>query len=207
MIDWNQAINDYIKSKERQTEPSEPNTFRCSSLSGCIRSCVKTRTNQNAYGIETLKHFELGTILHRFLQHEVSVGFVNEPIQLEKRLELEADGIKLIGHADCVTEDVVFDFKSTANLQTTLSYPVSTGYIYQLSAYCHALHKEKAVVVYIDKRNLVCGQKEIAVIPLTQIISFCKEVILAEAHFKKTGELPKPCQECFSCRKESGKYK
>jgi hypothetical protein len=207
MIDWNQAVNNYILSKERQSEPVEPNVFRCSSLSGCVRSCVKTRTNQQKFGIETLKHFEIGTILHKFLQQDVALGHVGVPIELEKQFEFESNGIKFIGHADCVTAEAVYDFKSTSNLQTTLTYPVSLGYIYQLSAYCYGLHKQQAILVYIDKRNLAIGQKEVAIIPLETITSFCRQVMLAEKHYKETGELPPPCSECFNCKREKGYLK
>ena len=206
-IDWNEAVNKYIESKVRQSEPVEPNTFRCSSLSGCLRSCVKTRANQQKFGLETLKHFEIGTILHKFLQQDVALGHVGVPVEMEKSFEFESNGIKFIGHADCVTDEAVYDFKSTSNLQVTLTYPISTGYIYQLSAYCHGLHKHQAILVYIDKRNLTIGQKEISIIPLETIIDFCRRVMLAEKHFKETGELPPLCKECFNCKREKGYLK
>lgn len=206
-IDWNQAVNNYIiaKSKERQPDILGPNVFRCSSLSGCVRSCVKSRTGKQEFGIDTLKHFELGTLLHRFLQRDVALGFVTTPTTLERNFEFEKDGIILLGHADAVDDDTVYDFKTTSSLTTTLNYPTSTGYVYQLSAYCHGLSKQHGIVVYIDKRTLTIAQREIEILPISQIISFCKQVMEAEKHYKETGELPPPCEkgkDCFNCKRE-----
>ena len=205
MIDWNQAIEDCIKSKQRQSDsfPDDPTVFRASSLSGCVRHCLKQRLNIEKLSIDTLKHFHIGTTIHRFLQTDVALGFIHEPVEFEKQIGFEMDGIKIRGHVDCVTETEIVDFKTTSNLKITLDYPIPTAYLYQLAAYKQGLldKPRTTAILYVDKRNLQVYKKKVDTPPISKVIGFCKEVLIAEKKFQETGILEER-DNCFNCIRE-----
>jgi len=206
IINWEQAIDSYLKSKDHRKDPYEPDLFSASSVSGCIRQCVRTRLGLGSLGPQTLRHFYLGSALHKFLQTEVALGFINQPVEFEKRIAFEMEGIRFKGHIDCVTETEILDFKSTANIPTTTSFPTSQSYLYQLAIYKQGLHQEgvpdrETAIIYIDKRNLDTVRVPVQTPPMSEIIFFCKSVIQAEAIYAKQRILH-PKDGCYSCSNE-----
>jgi len=199
-INWQEAIDSHLKS-EQHSRVHELNVFRASSLSGCLRQCVLIRQGLKEPDIFSLRHFMIGTLLHRYLQQEVSLGHINSLIEFEKHISFELDDIKFTGHIDAWDGETVYDFKSTANANLSAA-DISLSYIQQISIYSYALKAKKAVIVYIDKRNLNIIQKEVELIPIEEIIDFCKQVMKAEDNYKATGVLPEHCT-CFGCKQEA----
>jgi len=208
MIDWNQAVDSYLKSKERRKDQYEPDLFSASSVSGCIRQCVRTRLGLGSLSLQTLRHFHLGTMLHHMFQTDLVLGHIGQPVEFEKQIAFTMDGIRFKGHIDCVSSSEIIDFKSTSSIPTTISFPASKAYLYQLAIYKQGLHIDgtpdrETVIVYIDKRNLNIHRQSIAAPPMSEVIFFCKQVMVAEAIYSKTRILPPKCADsCFQCKNE-----
>ena len=211
MIDWNNAIDSYLKSKERRKDTYEPDLFSASSVSGCIRQCVRTRLGLGTLSPQTLRHFHIGHEIHRLIQTEVALGHIGEPVEFEKQISFTMDGIRFKGHIDCVSASEVIDFKSTSSIPVTTSYPTSKAYLYQLAIYKEGLERltpgthpiRETVIVYIDKRNLNTHRKIVTTPPMSEILFFCRQVIEAEKIYAKSRILPPKCAEaCFSCKNE-----
>jgi hypothetical protein len=207
IIDWNAAIDDYLKSKERRRDAYEPDLFTASSISGCVRQCLKTRLNIGSPGSQTLRHFFIGSTFHRIMQTEVSIGHIGHPAEFEKQIAFEMDGIRFKGHIDCVTSHEIIDFKTTSNAKTSLSFPTAPAYLYQLAIYKEGMRvlepevERETALVYIDKRNMQAFRKSVAPIPMADVIFFCKQVVHAEQLYTKNRILP-PKDGCYSCLNE-----
>ena len=199
-IDWQKAIDDHIQ-EHLQLKKFEPNVFRASSLSGCVRECVRSRNGLITLNKEHLRYMHMGTIIHRFMQQDVALGSIGRPCEFEKAVSMKKDGITITGHIDAWDGSVIFDFKSTGSMERTLSYPTKKGYIYQVSFYAHAMNAKRAVLVYIDKSTLEVVQKEIEIMPLDEIFEFCRKVSIAEEIYQKTGELFSK-DDCYPCHIE-----
>jgi len=210
IIDWNKSITDCLRSKDRRHDAYQPDVFTASSVSGCVRQCVRNRLGLGTINDTTLRHFYLGTMLHRFMQTEVALGHLGQSAEFEKQIAFEVDGIKFKGHIDCVTDSEIIDFKSTANIKSTMSFPVQKSYLYQLAIYKEGLlilefakhpYRETSIL-YIDKRNLDVARVPVLTPDFTEVVSFCKQVMQAEKVYAQTRTLPPKCNECFSCTNE-----
>lgn len=201
-VNWEKIIDNYVEAQREESSPPSPNVFRASSLSGCVRQCVRNRLGLTKLTAEDLRTFQIGTNLHRFIQTEVALGFLPHPMQFEKSVEFEISGIKITGHVDCYDGEIIYDFKTTKNTDWSLKYPTSKGYIMQLSAYLFALKAKKAILVYVDKNTYSVKQKEIKPILIEEIVEFCHTVMASETIYKTSGILPKHCADCYGCKKE-----
>jgi hypothetical protein len=144
-----------------------------------------------------------GTQMHYFIQQHVGLGHIGRPVEFEKYVQMpidDGDGI-ITGHIDCWDGDTVWDFKSCSDLSKTLQYPVSIAYIYQLSFYYHAARAQKAVIVYIDKRDLSVMQVPIVPISFNEIEDFCIKVSFYEEEYRRNDSLPDK-DDCYACRHE-----
>jgi len=205
-IDWEKSIDDYLKSKERRKDTYEPDLFSASSVSGCVRQCVRTRLGLGSLSPQTLRHFHIGSYFHKFMQTEVALGFIGQPVEFEKQIAFEMEGIRFKGHIDCVTESEILDFKSSANVTTSLAFPTQKGYLYQLAIYKQGLHingvpDRETAIIYIDKRNLTTVRQPIITPQMAEIVFFCKQVVEAEKIYSKSRILPTK-DECYSCKNE-----
>lgn len=199
---WQNILDSYIESQREEFSPPSSNVFRASSLSGCVRQCVRNRLGLNKLTTEDLRTFQIGTNLHRFIQTEVALGHLPRPMQFERPIEFELEGIKITGHIDCYDGETIYDFKTTKNIDWLDRYPTAKGYIMQLSVYLFALKAKKAILVYVDKNNYGIVQKEIKPMPIEEILEFCNEVMAAEKTYLISSELPDFCKDCYGCKKE-----
>jgi hypothetical protein len=199
-LDFQSAIDAYIALRPEQNVESKK-VFRASGLSGCVRQTVRRRLKLSPLSNESKRQMEVGNILHRYMQQEVSLKAINRKVEFEKEIELKIDDMKILGHIDAYDGAVVYDFKTVGDLFNTLCYPISKSYVYQLSVYAHAMKTERAVVVYIDKKNLAVAQKPVAPLPLSTIRLFCLAVDSAEEDYAQNKILPDK-DECFFCRTE-----
>ena len=56
-------------------------------------------------------------------------------------------------------------------------------------------------ILYVDKRNLQVYKKKVDTPPISKVIGFCKEVLIAEKKFQETGILEER-DNCFNCIRE-----
>lgn len=201
-INWQQSIDAYFKAQQQPPKPFAENEFRASSLNGCVRQCTLNRLGLKQLDEKTLRHFGIGTLIHRFMQQDVALGHIRKRVEFEKQVEFELDGVKFTGHVDCFDGETVYDFKSSANAEVSAKYD-NQGYIWQLNIYMAALGVTNGKLVYIDKRDLSVIEKNVSCMArLDTVVTFCKEVIAACAKYKETGELPKS-DLCFMCKSEA----
>lgn len=207
-IDIQQAVDDYNKSSQWNRKPAT-NEFYPSELSGCIRQAVKHRENLIHFDTQTLRYFAIGKMFHKFIQTEVSLGFIKQPVEFEKRLNFKYGKYKFTGHVDMFDGTTVYDFKTTKNAEISTKYNMQTSYRYQTSCYVHGCKimgydAKEAVILYIDKTNLTIIPKKVDLIPMNEIEGFCNNVMLACQHYRDTQELPDK-DKCFSCKMENTK--
>jgi hypothetical protein len=232
-IDWQAAIDNYIQAQDnRHPELMPPDVFRASGVNGCLRQTVRNHLGKSSFNQGTLRHFQVGTVAHRFLQEKVGVGFVDRPVQFEVPCKLQfacdkfyEDGlppaapraITITGHIDCWDGETVYDFKTTSNVKLSSSN-VMKGYLWQASIYALAKGAERAEVVYIDKRSYEVVQVDITdkLIPVDEIQSFMEKVINAEDEYKHGRVNPDGTQtinilpefdDCFNCKQEQKENK
>lgn len=205
-INWQAAIDSYIVAKQNEQSFNNkynypPNVFRASSLSGCVRECVRLRQGLIKFQPDNLRFMQVGVIYHRFIQQEVSLGHINQRCEFEKYVELRAGEIAITGHIDCYDGETIYDFKTTADIDKTTSYPIKKAYELQLSLYSHALGKKRMIIVYVEKSSLRVIQKEVKLVPLEYIIDFCKKVAKGEENYLNAGILPDK-DDCYPCKIE-----
>ena len=200
-IDFQQAIDDYIALRPPAEKYSQF-TFRASGLKGCVRQCVRQRLGISVSTKESLRQMEIGTQLHRFMQRKVGIGHIGRPVEFEKAVLLDlGNNLSICGHIDCWDGETVYDFKTTADLDKTLDYPITKSYVYQVSAYALSVKASRAQIVYIDKRNLKVAARDIDILPLQTLADFCREVFKAENVHEQTQALP-PKDGCYTCKVE-----
>ncbi len=199
LVDWQAIFDSYVKDQQKINEIPAENEFRASSL-GCLRQCTKSRLGLSKFDDEGLRTLQIGTNLHRFIQQELAVGYLPKPMQFEKKVSFEFAGIKFTGHIDCWDGEIIYDFKSTSNVEWSIKYPTLKAYIMQLSLYAYALKAKKAVLVYVDKRNYKIEMKEIELMDIGEIVKFCYDVMAACRQYHMDGSLPGKCSECYVCK-------
>jgi len=209
-IQWGNVIDEHILSTRREKKEKPDNVFSPSMVDGCVRQSTMLKLGLKEFDIDVLRKFMVGTILHKYLQSEASIGHLPKPVEFEKRIEFEIipkDDVKLPteeqtirfeGYLDAWDGETVYDFKSHSYIEYAKTKPVDIGYRYQLSIYAHAIGATQAQIVFIDKRTLEVHQKEIELIPIADITRFCEAVLEAEVEYKKSGKLPEPCG-CWKC--------
>lgn len=205
MIDFQKCVDDYIFANKHKRIPGE-NEFFPSQVSGCVRQSVINRLGLNNFEIETLRLFQAGDNIHRFIQQEVSLGYIKQPVEFEKQISFRYDKYLFTGHIDCYDGETIYDFKTTSNLEASMKASMPLNYQYQTSLYAHSVNAKHARIVYIDKRNLKIDSKHVDLISMDTIIKFCDSVIIAEQTFKATTKLPPLCK-CFPCIQEMKSFR
>lgn len=206
-INFQHAIDAYIVANTERRAVA-PNVFRASELTGCVRQTLLRRVGLAMLNAEGMRRMQVGTIMHRFMQTQVSLGHINRPVEFEKAVTLllhseneGQDSFAITGHVDCWDGETVYDFKSTADVERSIKYPMSVGYIYQTSAYAHALSANRAVIVYVDKRNLHVEQKDVPLLAQQHLYDFCQRVSDAERAYNAETMGPLPdLDDCYACK-------
>jgi hypothetical protein len=203
-IQWQEVVDKYNTGQQKVLMDLKPNEFTASILTGCVRQAVKNKMRLQEYDLETLRNFQIGHMFHRHIQQECALGFLDRPVEFEKRIIFEHDGVKIFGHVDAYDGENIYDFKTTSDIKMSQRYDIHIGYVYQLSTYLHALNAKKAFIVYVSKKDFAIHQKEITPYNKEYISRFCHEVMEACAKYDEKGLLP-PRDKCFICAKEFAK--
>lgn len=206
-----EQINKYIKEKSEQKEKEHKapadNYFYASAALDCPRKLYYSRTIKKDFPIETLKIFEIGNILHEWVQGRIEG-------EDEVVINFEAEGVVISGRIDKVEPNgEPMEFKTTSNVSFNRDKP-DIKHCAQLNLYLKAKDKKKGKVVYIDKRSLETVEHEIIYDDdlYNETINNFKKVYLALAA-KKIPEIPEeydpkkfPCSYCLykvECRGET----
>lgn len=162
-IDFEAAIERTLHKKNGDSHTEyDPDVFHPSGLAPCHRQSFIRKLGIDDQDTTSLGVFMVGTLMHEFMEDEVSTELPNS-IEFETSISHETDsGIRFKGHADGYdpVENVVYDFKSTSKQQYggEDSYPndfdgYKEDYINQLHVYMKALGAEKAKIVYMNKKD------------------------------------------------------
>lgn len=205
-INWQDVIDKYSEYQQRPALELADNEFTASTLTGCLRQAVKNKLQLTKHDKTTLRHFQVGHMFHKYIQQDCALGCIGRPMEFEKRVVFEHDGIKIFGHVDAYDGENVYDFKTTADIKMSTRLDVHIGYVYQLSVYMHALKAKHAYVVYIAKKNLEIIDKEITPYNKDEIAHFCHRVRNACEIYQKYKRLPDK-DKCFVCAKEFSRRK
>jgi len=144
-------INNHILelNEKRRSEHKLPadNYFYASAALGCMRAEYFKRKFPKEFGIETLKIFFLGDLLHELFQKCI-------PGEDEVEAMINDDGIIVSGRVDKIDSfGDILEFKTTSNVKYNEEKP-SEHHIAQLNLYLHEKKKSEGYIIYIDKRNL-----------------------------------------------------
>jgi len=155
----NEIINDIIDEKIAQdpNRKREIGHYNCSEIGSCMRQWYFRYTNPKPIDNKTLRIFQMGHILHSW----VDTLFANS-----KQVELKANekslllidsesGAVLHGRLDNQIviggEEMVVDTKTTAKIG---NYPISIEYKMQLMPYLKAFNLKTGGILYVEKNTL-----------------------------------------------------
>lgn len=196
MIDWTEEIDKAINSTRKEHKEKHVLEFSPSMVSGCLRQAVVNKCGLRKFDNKTLRKFQVGTIIHKFLEDNIHIN----SLEKEKEIEYDLGVYRFHGFLDAWDKDenIVYDFKTTSYLGYA---KVTQAYQYQLSVYCHApeINSKDARIVFIDKRDLSLKEEKVEVISKGKIEDFCELACKAVIHFKETGVLPDKCG-CVGCK-------
>ncbi|MFW9915707.1 MAG: PD-(D/E)XK nuclease family protein [Candidatus Thorarchaeota archaeon] len=143
--------------------------FRASNLPYCSRKLVFQHFLRWDYPRESpiMLARNAGIAIHKFLQGLMD----SDPIQIEEKVEIELEGLKLMGHADLIILDldryyVLLDIKTTDNSEAIAANGPKKAHVAQLVIYLVAVSEklrrenraEKplwGVLWYLDRRNSI----------------------------------------------------
>jgi CRISPR/Cas system-associated exonuclease Cas4 (RecB family) len=152
------------------SRPFVAGEYHVTELCNCIRKAWFQRT-RNEPTEKNIFMFN-GLLLHNILPkitNEISLDEAIHPgmyvwYEAKCRCEFEVDngtdGIRIVGSADMVTGDYVYEFKYASNSTAdNISY-YNLMYFNQANAYSCMLDREKFRIVYIDNMNLTISISE-----------------------------------------------
>ena len=161
------ADNEKVRIKSGKFSPSK--------LGMCYRHQVLNRARipvTNKPDSRGLRIFKVGNLFHDFIQ-----GFIPN-----NETEVDCESTDLMGRADIVTEDTVYDIKSVHS--KSFWYSKKDGYDVkkekynnwlQLAYYAHTLKKEKMVLVMISKDDMCIEE-------YTQLLKSWKDELSSETN-------------------------
>lgn len=125
-----------------------PKTVGCSSAGRCSRA-IWFDVNRIAKTGHTTAAMSLGTAIHQMLEE-----WLQEDAQVEVEVDYRPD-YPVIGHADLVTDDCVFDYKLVnSNVWSRRKKAADPQNMLQAQLYAYALELPYAAVVYINRGTL-----------------------------------------------------
>lgn len=206
MIMWSDVIDGYVEKDAKSNDRPAPARcmFYASALYGCLRQAVKYKAGMIRFPISARKSMLVGTILHRWI-NDIAISEGVDGVDFEKEVTLRLGDCIILGHVDAFDGEVVYDFKTTKNLDYVKRYGMHDGYRMQLSAYAHALGVDRARIVWIDKRDLRVDEYDVEpMYTKAELGEFCRSVVDGLDRFRSTGELPPFCDKdsCYGCRNE-----
>ncbi|MBL7100550.1 MAG: Dna2/Cas4 domain-containing protein [Nanoarchaeota archaeon] len=157
MIDFNALISNYVR---REIKEKTPGRYYPSEAGNCMRKVFYSYKDPKEVGLELLKIFEAGNILHEFIV-DVLESEKNPHIELlekESPFTLEIEDIVISGRVDDIVvlkiDNKVYlvEVKSTSSLKYT-NEP-HEAHIMQLQLYMHAKNIHNGLVIYLEKNTL-----------------------------------------------------
>jgi CRISPR/Cas system-associated exonuclease Cas4 (RecB family) len=154
---------DLLEEKETQV-----NKFRVSLAGQCFLKRILYKQGippSNPPSLKTLRIFEIGNIIHLYLQNFLE----KHKLLILKEFELEDD--KRIGHLDALVYDrkkiILYDFKTVSTLRFPSISGVSIFHVFQIVSYYEMLIKlfdlrvDSVRILYISKDDLDMREYEI----------------------------------------------
>jgi len=157
MIDFNNLISNYVK---REIKEKTIGRYYPSEAGNCMRKVFYSYKNPKEVGLELLKIFEAGNILHEFIV-DVLESEKNPSIELlekESPFKLEVDDITISGRVDDIVvvkiDNKVYlvEVKTTSSLKYTRE--PSEAHMMQLQLYMHAKNIHNGIIIYLEKNTL-----------------------------------------------------
>ena len=159
-IDWEKQLARTLAVANDDDSHTERNAvrFHPSQLARCPRQATISKFGLEDHDTETLGVFQIGTLVHEWLETELGGRFpgvhAEHPVQAEYRRPGNSGVVEVVGTADVYDghDGVVYDWKTRGGWYKF--DPPSERHLDQLTLYMDALDAEAGQVVYINKKNL-----------------------------------------------------
>jgi len=139
-----QAIREYRESEQWHEPLRFPFDIHASETGEkCLRKLYFKRTVELAFQEQekTLLLFETGNVFHRYIQSLFPDN------QIEKEVKIRFKDFRIIGRADIVLNGTIYELKAVSRMPTSPYEPHKC----QVEVYMRGLHKERAIICYIQK--------------------------------------------------------
>lgn len=157
-INWSQKIGEALQedneNHEEHDEDTNDGVFHASWLGYCQRNILLSKQGIKENDAESLGRFMTGTLIHEFMENEVS-DFLPDHVESEEAIpEVEQGDLTFVGTADAVDHEneVIYDFKTRASWYRF--EPPIDRHLDQLQIYMEAFGYDKAKVIYISKGDM-----------------------------------------------------
>lgn len=197
-------ITKYLKERRKQDskkhEPLKENEFYISSSGDCFNKEWLRRRYPKATADKTLGIFEMGNLIHDFIQRKV---LSEKNLGIEVPVRGEYGIITLRGRADIVDYDrqKVYELKTVGFGLSHVKERPRDHHVRQITGYMDILGYDKGEIVYVSKQNLEVIQHEVVFDP-----SIMKSVVAEFEDKAKFADFPdiQPGKEyrwqCNYCR-------
>lgn len=194
---------------KRGERTPEKNLFHPSSIgTKCFRKLYYFQTLKTEYDTDTLKIFEVGTVVHdwflKFLkwatENKKGIRLIRAEMPINIPIDLGEDELWITGYIDHFIEvdgeRLIIEVKSTKSL-TYINEP-SEHHVAQATLYMKGSRTKKALIIYVEKPTF---QLKIFEIAFDKILYHKVVKKMAETfNFIKTKNLP-PKTESWECKK------
>jgi hypothetical protein len=219
MIDFESAIQSTLiqLNDEHSHTELDPYTFHPSQLAKCPRQCYNSKLGLLDH-TDALGTFHTGTTIHEFMENEV-IPDLDVETQREVAIEMEMDGLTIIGHADLYEPgtNTVYDYKSRANWYRF--NPPIERHLDQIYLYMKALGASQGQIVYLAKSDLevrtwppesagidAFGPDPGRVQDLLEKGKHIAATIIDEGYPTSKEDIPFKKCDCWLCEKESLRF-
>lgn len=218
LIDFESEVQRALEAAEDNESHVErdPSVFHPSQLVRCQRRayCSKLGLDDTT---DALGVFQTGTLIHEFLEEQLSDRFADESVVFEEEIEYTDDReITIKGCADCIDRrnGVVYDFKTRGSWYKF--DPPTQRHIDQLLLYMAGLEDiERGQIVYLSKKDM-----EIRTWPEDGLFEFdetrygtlIEKAVRIQHRIEQDGiaespdEIPFEKCDCYFCSQESLRF-
>jgi hypothetical protein len=159
-IDWEDHLARTLAVEHDDDSHTEPDTFTFhpSQLARCPRQASLSKFGLEVHDTETLGVFQIGTLVHEWLEDQFSGRFPGVSHEVPIEQEYDRPGyhglVRVTGHADVYDDHdgVVYDWKTRGGWYKF--DPPNERHLDQLTLYMDALDADAGQIVYINKKNL-----------------------------------------------------
>jgi len=159
-IDWEAQLARTLAVANDDDSHTEPDsfTFHPSQLARGKRQAAISKLGLESHDTETLGVFQIGTLVHEWLEENFSGRFPGVSHEVPIEAEYDRPGyrglVRVTGHADVYDahDNVVYDWKTRGGWYKF--DPPSERHLDQLTLYMDALDAEAGQIVYLNKKNL-----------------------------------------------------